>query len=327
MAPLVAIVVVNWNGKEILRDCLKSLRTTDYPNYKVIVVDNGSTDGSASMVEKEFPEVNLICNEQNLGFVKANNIGMRHALKHNSAYVLLLNNDTIITRKDWLKRMVEVAQNPEVGIVGLKMLFPDGEVQRIILRTYTLYDLREFVFGGKKEEYTVPLGSRGSGDSKDFRASEYDGVYEVELVSGACMLIKREVVSKIGLLDEIFSPYFGEETDYCLRAGRAGFKVMFTGRSSIVHIGSSSFRKRYSSFSGFEDNEAFFLQRRASFVLLKRYFTTRSLIQRFLGCLITSFVTKKESSERLSIWNLRLRKDPLGKVLLTLKAFGSAMSS
>lgn len=323
MVPLVAIIIVNWNGKEILRDCLKSLRRTDYPNYKVIVVDNGSTDGSASMVEKEFPEVDLICNEQNLGFVKANNIGMRHALKHNSAYVLLLNNDTIITQKDWLKRMVEVARaNPEVGIVGLKLLFPDGRTQRIILRTYIPYDPRELILGVKKEDCTQPLGFRGSGNSRGFWVSEYNEVYEVELVSAACMLIKREVISKIGLLDEVFHPHFGEEFDYCLRAKKAGFKVMFTGRSSVVHIASSSFRMRYSSF---DDNEAFFLHRRASFVLLKRYFTIRPLILRFLGCLLTSIVTKKESSERLSISNLRLRKDPLRKVLLTLKAFGSAM--
>ena len=124
--PLVYIIIVNCNGKELLRQCLKSLFSiTRYSNYRVVVVDNGSVDGSVEMVQQEFPQVELICNPRNLGYAKANNQGIVYALMKGAKYIALLNNDIEIIEPLWLKVAVKVMESHlDVGLIGFNLVTP-----------------------------------------------------------------------------------------------------------------------------------------------------------------------------------------------------------
>src|SRR3989339_346256 len=116
--PLVYILILNWNGKEDTLECLSSLKKIDYPNYKTIVIDNGSTDDSVKIINKKYPKIKIIENKKNLGYAEGNNVGIRYALKNKADYVLILNNDTIVDKK-FLTELVKVGEsNEKVGIVG-----------------------------------------------------------------------------------------------------------------------------------------------------------------------------------------------------------------
>src|SRR6185437_6497170 len=121
--PKVSIIVLTWNSYEITRDCLLSLRKVDYPNFEVVLVDNGSADSSPETLAREFPEVTLIRNPKNLGFTGGNNVGMRNVLSRGTDYVLLLNNDTVVA-PDFLAELVEVAEsNPRIGVLNPKIYY------------------------------------------------------------------------------------------------------------------------------------------------------------------------------------------------------------
>lgn len=188
---LVSIIILNWNKKDLTRNCLNSiLKNTEYPYYEIIVVDNGSNDGSPQMIKNEYPMVKLIENKRNLGFSKGNNIGIKYS---KGDYIFLLNNDTEVTN-NWLNSAVKVANSSsKIGIVGCKLLFPDGKIQHA---------------GGWMDERAMGhLYGYGEVDK-----GQYNKIYEVEFVSGAAMLIKKEVIDKIGLLDEGFSPAYKEKS-------------------------------------------------------------------------------------------------------------------
>jgi GT2 family glycosyltransferase len=217
----VSIVIVNYNKRELLAECLKSLKDkTEYGNYRVIIVDNGSKDGSVDMIRAKFSWVDLIENKGNLGFSQANNVGIKYALKkHHPDFILLLNNDTKIVQSTWLKNLVREATSDErIGIVGCKFLNPDGSVQYSHWR-YKPVGVEYLPVDKLREDV------------------------EVDYVGGACILIKTEVVNKIGLLDEKFSPVFYEETDYCFRARQSGFKVIFTPKCEVIHYGGATVKE------------------------------------------------------------------------------------
>ncbi|MFH1257068.1 MAG: glycosyltransferase family 2 protein [Candidatus Diapherotrites archaeon] len=210
--PLVSIVVLNWNGKELLRNCLKSLReNTNYAPYEVIVVDNASSDGSTEMVKKEFSWAKLIENKENRGFAGGNNDGIRQS---KGEFVLLLNNDTLIKQSDWLDEMVKAMQrHPLVGILGPRLVFGDGSVQQI-------------------------------------KGAEAEKI--VKTVSGAAFLIRQKVLDEIGLLDEGFNPIYYEETDFSERTRRKGFLVMYTPKATITHLeGATTGQKKFSKWKYF----------------------------------------------------------------------------
>ncbi len=210
--PLVSIIVVNWNARRVLESCLASIKCTKYLRFSVTVVDNGSTDNSVSMIRSKFPNVRLIPNRENLGFSRANNQGIRLALRDGAEYILLLNNDTEVREKDWLSRIVKFAETDRrIGIIGPRLVYPDGSEQ-------------------VSAHMISPLGLVGY-----VAAPLKGGAVHVDDVVGAVLLIKRAVIERIGLLDEGYSPFLYEETDYCMRAKRAGFKVVFYPSVTIVH--------------------------------------------------------------------------------------------
>lgn len=215
-----SIIIVNFNTKDLLRDCIQSIIRSiplNHPlssNYEVIVIDNASTDNSVSMVKKEFPQVKLIKNKRNLGFSKANNQGIK---KTRGEYILLLNSDTEIINNA-LKEIIDFAESKkDLGIAGPKLLNPDGRPQPSTAPFYTLPVTFLSLFGGDK-----------------FLRCSPSKTAKVAWVSGACFLIKKSVTDKIGLLDENFFMYV-EEMEYCYRAKKAGFQVYFYPQAEVIH--------------------------------------------------------------------------------------------
>ena len=305
-SPLVCIIIANWNGEKVLYDCLKSLKEkTDYPNYKIVVVDDSSTDGSVDVVRRNFPDVDLIENEKNLGYVKTNNIGMKYVLeKYDPEYVLLLNNDVLIIQPDWLSEMIRASLPEKVGVVGVKLLFPDGRVQHV----------------GYSYEPSFYFGI----DFKRKKRMSRDGVYEVDVITGACMLIKKEVIKRIKLLDETLAPHLSEDHDYCLRAIKNGFTVMYNGKSNLIHYGSFSLRRVQQA----DDDFPFFYSTRNNFTVVLRYFSKSIIpILALIYFYIKSIIAPKDTTRPISFTNVRIRKNPLGKIRLTTKAFCLAMKN
>lgn len=210
--PRVLIVVLNYNGKDLLGPCLRSIREhTAYANYRVVVADNASPDGSLAIVESEFPWAEAVQNGANLGFAKGNNAILA---TRDADYYLLLNNDTEVT-PGWLEALLREAEaDPAVGLVGAKLLFPDGRIQH----------------AGCIVEPREPrhLGYLAPGNT-------HNEPRDVDYVTFAAVLIKREVVEAIGFLDEGYAPMYYEDVDYCLRARAAGFRVRYAPASVIVH--------------------------------------------------------------------------------------------
>ncbi len=219
MSEQVTIVILNWNGLADTLSCLASLANLDRPAHQVVIVDNGSTDGSAKAIREQFPDVTLIENRQNLGFTGGNNVGVRHALVTGADYVLLLNNDTEVA-PDFLQHLLMVAQaDPALGIVGPLIYYhsqPD-----VIWSAGGAIDWR------RGSTRMVGLDERDTGQF----GSEPQ---EVDFVSGCAMLVRKSVLEQVGLLDERFFAYY-EEVEWCVRVQRAGYKVVRVPRSRIWH--------------------------------------------------------------------------------------------
>jgi N-acetylglucosaminyl-diphospho-decaprenol L-rhamnosyltransferase len=218
-----SIVLVCWNNKAYLDPCLKSLYEGELKSsFDVIVVDNGSTDGSQQMLAEKYPDVKLIQNEGNVGLGKASNQGIE-ATK--GRFVLLLNNDTLVNGSA-LDVLVEYLDaNPEAGATAGKLLNPDGSFQSGFAPFSTL--LEEFLIVTHIGEILWP-GYPSHGDSNEIK--------ETGWMSSACLLVRRAALDQIGLLDEGYFIY-GDEADLQYRLNKAGWKVVFLPSSTIIHFG------------------------------------------------------------------------------------------
>lgn len=220
MSPKVSIIILNWNGLEDTIECLESLKRITYPNYEVIVVDNGSKGNDARVLQERFGDyANIIQNDRNYGYTGGNNIGIRHALDNSSPdYFLILNND-IVVAPDFLTEMVRVAEDDDsIGILGPKIYYYDFP------KTIQSAGCRVSMIRG----ISTIIGN------KEIDNGQYDTVQEAGHVMGCCLLIKREVVEKIGLFDESYFCYW-DETDYCTRARKAGYKVIYVPKARMWH--------------------------------------------------------------------------------------------
>jgi len=216
--PKVSIIVLNWNGLEDTIECLESLKKIIYPNYEVIVVDNGSDGDDADILLKKFGDhIHVIHNDKNYGFTGGNNIAIKYALKKDADYILLLNNDTIVA-PDFLSRLVEVAaSNPKIGLLGPKI--------------YLYSEPNRIWFAGGKISFLSTHSNRGY---MAIDRGQFDKVESVDFLSGSCMLIKRSVLESAGLLDPIFFFSF-EDIDLSLRSIVAGFTNIYVPSSKIWH--------------------------------------------------------------------------------------------
>jgi GT2 family glycosyltransferase len=236
------IIIVNWNNKKILQDCLESIYNTQVSySYKIIVVDNNSEDGSVELIKNKFVDVILIENNNNFGFAKANNQAIKIA---KTDHILLLNNDTIITQNDCFSNMVRFMQeNPIVGVLGCKLLFPNGTLQSLGEKYTSVWEIF------KKQILFCKTWER-------FRKNKEKGniFKKVDWVSGACLLTRKEVFEKVGMLKE---NYFmcGEDVEFCYRVNKAGWKIgVLTGESIIHLLGKSTEKNLTETFYHSIDN-------------------------------------------------------------------------
>jgi len=222
------IVIVNYNTERLLRDCLQSVyASANGTPLNVWVVDNNSHDDSVAMVKASFPKAQVIENPCNVGFSKANNLVISRS---ESDYVLLLNPDTLVIG-DAIERMVKfMDENPKVGIAGCKVLNRDGTLQLACRRSIPTPRVAFFRLTGLS--LLFPKSRVMAEYNLTYQSPEQ--THEVGAVSGAFLMIRRKVIDEIGLLDERFFMY-GEELDWCLRAKRAGWTVMYHPAAQIVH--------------------------------------------------------------------------------------------
>ncbi len=222
--PKVAIVILNWNGKKDTIKCLESVFRLNYKNYKVIVVDNGSTDGSQDEIRKKFPAVKLIENSHNLGFAKGSNIGIKEAFKLGAKYVFSLNNDTTV-EPDCLLNLVEVAErDTKIGTVQSKILKMDNP--NIIDSTGHIFKCGRIIDRGHNK----------------FDKGQYDNKPDiVGGCAGAC-LYRRKMLEEIGLFDESFGTYY-EDAELSWRAYKKGWKARYVPSAIVYHKGRGSTRK------------------------------------------------------------------------------------
>ncbi len=212
----VTIIVLTWNGLDYTRQCLDSLKATTPlgANCQVMVVDNGSSDGTIPYL-RELEWITLVENGKNLGFVRGNNVGIRAALPEDD--ILLLNNDVVITQPDWLARLQATACSaPDIGLVGCRLLMADGRL------------LHAGTYMPPNTYWGQQIGSL----EKD--VNQYNAVRDVEGVVAACVYIKRQLIEAVGLLDEAYFSYF-EDTDYGLKARQAGYRTVCDGAVTLIH--------------------------------------------------------------------------------------------
>jgi len=238
----ISIIIVNWNTKEILLDCLKSLTKQDI-SYKneIIVVDNGSTDGSQTAVRTLFPEIQIIENNENLGFAKANNIGI---LKSCGRYVCLVNSDVIVMENCLQHLITFMDSNLNIGISGPKVLNPDLTIQ-ISCRIFpSLWNNLSSALGLDNTFKNVPFFS-----AEHMNFFDHKSIRKVECLVGCCLMIRKAALEQVGLFDEQFFIY-SEEIDLCKRFLNAGWEIVFYPDASIIHYHGASSGKDPLIFSG-----------------------------------------------------------------------------
>lgn len=235
-----AIIIVSWNTARLLADCLASIPASLAGiEAEIVVIDNASADGSADMVTRDFPRVLLLRNPDNAGFARANNQGIA-ALGEGSdpAYILLLNSDTVGKPGSFREMVHFMDEHPEVGVVGPRLVRPSGQPQ-------------PYGFGG--DPTFAYLLARGV---KAFLLRRYlhdwgtDRVQPMDWVSGACLLVRREAIARVGLLDESFFMYF-EDNDWCLRIRQAGWHVIYYPKVEVTHLGGQSIAKNPGASSAY----------------------------------------------------------------------------
>lgn len=220
-----SIVIVNWNTRDMLRDCLASVEAgLGDLRAEVWVVDNGSTDGSVQMMMAEFPNLRLIANPDNRGFAAANNQALARAV---GRHVLLLNTDTLVHGSVLPDAVRWLDDQPGVAVLGPRILNRDGSVQGSATAFPSLYRLARQTLGLHKRE------APNAGQTGQHRA---------EVISGCAMFVRRAAMAQVGLLDESFF-FYGEETDWCRRFDRAGWGVVFVPLGDITHFGGGSVRR------------------------------------------------------------------------------------
>ena len=234
--PLLSVIIVNYNVRDFLQQALTSVRSAlkDIP-AEILVVDNASHDGSVEMVRQQFPEVRLIANDRNLGFAHANNQALKQA---RGRFFALINPDTVV-QEDTFRVLLDFFEtHPDAGMVGCKILNPDGSLQLACRRSVptpwvaftklvglsSLFP-RSRLFGRYNLTYLDP-----------------DQITEVEAISGSFMMVRREVVEQVGMLDERFFMY-GEDLDWCYRIRQAGWKIYYVPTTQIVHYKGASSKK------------------------------------------------------------------------------------
>jgi hypothetical protein len=215
--PYVTIIVLNWNGCDDTLRCLSSLTQLDYSSYSIMVVDNCSTDNSVAAIRAAYPQIEVVTTDDNLGYVGGNNLGMEIALKRGTDLIFLLNNDTLID-PSCVSDLVQTLQSyPNIGVIGPMVYTWDNQL--IVSSAGGQIDWRN------ADAINVGIGQLDRGQ---FPARA------VDFINGCGLMITREAIERVGMLDPKFFMYW-EETDWCQRIKRAGFGVRFEPRARMKH--------------------------------------------------------------------------------------------
>lgn len=225
----VGVVILNWNGGEETARCLESLSRSDYPHWRAIVIDNGSTDGSVDEIAQRFPEVDLIRNPRNFGFAEASNQGAKRALERGDAYVLFLNSDTTVDPA-MVSRLVAAAAEHN-GLAAVSPLMLQGVTKRIWFGVGRV-DLWKGVFSNPMHNFAPAEALTNS------------LVQEMEFASGCCVLVPRGILRTVGGFDPRFFAYC-EDIDWSIRCRRAGFQLLLCPQAVLWHGSPSGGRKHY----------------------------------------------------------------------------------
>lgn len=239
--PKVTIIILNWNGKEDTIECLKSLSMICYPNYEVVLVDNGSTDDSVSCFKKVFPQIKLIETGANLGFAGGNNVGIKYALETSTDFILLLNNDTIVDPK-FLDELIKFSEHEiNLGVVSPFVYWYDNpnEVQN----------------GGEKINWFRFKST------KLWELYPENNIIECENGSGACMLIKRSMIETIGPMSEDYFLLL-EDVDLYLRALKYGLKNLSIRSAVVWHKTSRSLNKKKNTMVVYKTRNWFVIRKK-----------------------------------------------------------------
>ncbi len=238
VAPKVSVIIPIWNGSEYLNACLDSLIAHDYPIFEIIAVDNASVDGSAELIARRYPQVRLIRNAVNLGFAGGCNAGLKAA---HGDILVLLNQDTIV-QPGWLQALVKALQKTKIGVVGCKMLYPDG---------------RTIQHAGGWIEWPLGLAHHYGQGEQD--KGQWDESRPVDYVTGAAMAFRRDVLENVGYMDEGFWPAYYEDVDFCFRARQIGYEIWYIHESLLLHFENSSLKNTGELFYFSEKNRLYFV--------------------------------------------------------------------
>jgi GT2 family glycosyltransferase len=306
-APLVFVIVLNYNGMEYLKTCLSSLELQTYTNYKIVVFDNASTDNSVEFVIKNFPNITLIQGEKNFGFAKGNNLAIKFALSQKADYVFLVNNDTFI-KKDLIEKLINTVESDHsIGIAGPAVF--DLKNKRSIQE-----------MGMAIDRFGYPLAIKNS-PKKDSC---------IFFVSGCAMMIKSELISKIGFFDEKYF-MFAEDLDLCWRAQLAGYKITVNETARIYHASGASISGGVIKASSYKTNvkRVFLREKNTLRTLIKNYGTSNltKVVPFYVALLLFesifwSCILKPDTSKNIFkaiFWNIKFLPDTLQQRALVQK--------
>jgi len=264
----VGIVIVNWRSKGVILECLESIKKAGYLK-SVVVVDNGSEDGSVEKIKNQKSKIKIIENKENLGFAQGNNVGIRFLLGIDSStgvslrhrripkYILILNPDTQINKNTIPNLLKTMDEDKKIGIAGPKILFPSPPGR----------DFRIWSCGGVIDKNRFSAGLIGLGEVD---RGQYDKIKEVDFISGTAMMVRREVFQRCGLFNPLYFIYY-EDVELNLKAQRLGFKTVFVSSAEIVHRESSSIGKNSSTQEYYmARNHLLFVERNAPFLIKVR---------------------------------------------------------
>lgn len=237
----VSIIIVNYNTHKYILDCLESVfKETSNINIEVIVLDNGSQDGSADVILRCMPNVHLIVSKENLGFAQGNNLAAQNA---KGEYILLLNPDTVVIDRAVERLFAFAKANPIAGIYGGRTIFPDGTLNPdFCYRKMTPWSLFCRAFG-----LTILFKNTTFFNPETYGSWNYDSVREVDIITGCFFLVKTDLWHQLKGFNPLFF-MFGEEVDFCLRAKKLGHNPLFTPDATIIHYSGASEPVKANSF-------------------------------------------------------------------------------
>ncbi len=266
MKILASVIIPNWNGRNLLEDCLISLDKQGFKISEIILVDNASTDGSAAEIKKDFPQVTLFTNKENAGFSKGQNIASTIA---QGKYLFFLNSDTIVMDNNLLAMISYLEKHEHVGILGARLLNPNGSKQLSAGKFYTFVNFIIMLLGGEK------LGLLRSSPKR---------ICVVDWVMGASLLIRKKLFEKIGKFDEHFFMYV-EDMELCFRVRKSGYQVVFYPDITIFHEERGSSNKSFAILSIYKGILYFYKKHKSylQYVVVKYLFVIKAFFAVILG--------------------------------------------